>query len=82
MQAYLKYSNKNRLRPKDELIVLLFKFNNENADLRYPDEETNPYIKKIKEEKTVEEYRSTKNSDHYKSRNDWRREVTDEFYSY
>ncbi len=66
-RAYLKNSINNQLIPDETLYNLLTKFNNENAELRYPVPRSNPYLSP--------QYRRT-NSSNY----DWRKKATDEFY--
>lgn len=67
-KAYLKKSVNNALVPDESLFNLLTKFNNENAELRYPNNRPNPYLS--------QKYKP-RNS-YY----DWRKKATDEFYPY
>ena len=68
-RAYLRNSVNNFLMPKESLRNLQIKFNNENAELRYPNSKTNPYLNP--------KYTKTK-PPYY----DWKKEATDEFYLY
>lgn len=66
LKAYLKNSTNNPLNTDDNhLWNVVVKFNNENADLRYPDRNTNPYL---------DRYWKIKDLTY-----DWRRDAKNEF---
>lgn len=67
--AYLRHSTNNALIPDEALYTLLVKFRNENAELRYPDAQTNPYLNSG--------YRRTREPNY-----DWKKKAPDEFYEY
>jgi len=68
-KAYLKNSVNNPLLPDDTLFKLLTRFNNENAEFRYPNQTTNPYLDR--------RYVGTRNPNYI-----WQKKVADEYYPY
>ncbi len=68
-RSYLNNSLNNFLLPKESLRDLQIKFNNENAELRYPNSQRNPYLDPNFVKKQRHNY-------------DWRREAPNEFYLY
>jgi hypothetical protein len=70
--AYLKTSTNNALTPEEPLYILMNKFNNENAEKRYPetsDPKMNPYL-------------YTENEWSGDQKRDWRKKANYEFYHY
>jgi hypothetical protein len=68
-RAFLKTSINNYLMPEESLHNLQMKFNNENAEIRYSNNQTNPYLNP--------KYTKMKGS-YY----DWRKKTCDEYYLY
>ena len=68
-KAYLKNSTNNPLLPDETLYNLLTKFNNENVELRYPNNSSNPYQNQA--------YRRARQQGY-----NWKSKAADELYSY
>ena len=67
-KAYLKNSANNSLEPDETLYNLLTKFNRENVELRYPNENSNPYLNRRARQAQFQDQ--------------WQKKAADELYLY